>query len=132
MLLKENVMLKNKSSSAIVAVRDLDRARSFYVETLGLDALPGAEEDVLTLSTGDTRLIVYKSDAAGTNKANAAVWDVGVDFDTIADQLKEQGVTFEEYPEMGLEISGGVHSSGDFRAAWFKDPDGNILHINNM
>lgn len=132
MMLKEKLLLRDKSSSSILAVSDLDRARTFYSETLGLEPQGASEEDVLAYRTGDTQLIVYKSDAAGTNKANAVVWDAGDDFDAIASQLKEQGIRFEEYPDMGMEIAGGIHRSGDFKAIWFKDPDGNILHIVSM
>ena len=132
MMLKEKLLLKDKTSSAIVAVRDLDRARAFYIETLGLEPVSGGEQDVTTFRTGDTQLIVYESDFAGTNKANAVVWNAGKDFDAIAGQLKEQGIAFEEYPDLGMEISGGIHRSGEFKGVWFKDPDGNILHIGNM
>jgi extradiol dioxygenase family protein len=132
MMLKEKLLLKDKPSSAIVAVSDLGRAREFYAETLGLEPESGSEQDVLTFRTGDTRLTVYKSEFAGTNKANAVVWNAGGDFDAIAGQLREQGVRFEEYPELDMEISNGVHRSGDFKGVWFKDPDGNILHIGNM
>jgi len=130
MLLKEKLLLKDRPSSAIVAVRDLDRARQFYTQTLGLES--EAEQGVLTLHTGDTRLVVYESDQAGTNKANAVVWSGGEDFDEIVEQLREQGVRFEEYPELDMTIEDGVHRSGGFKGAWFKDPDGNILHVNNM
>lgn len=124
-------MFRDLTSSAIVAVKDLDAARRFYGGTLGLG--PGGDDDsVLTYRTGDSRLVVYRSGLAGTNKANAVVWSAGRQFDTIADELRGKGVTFEEYPEMGMEIRGGVHIGGDFRAVWFKDPDGNILHFNNM
>lgn len=132
MMLKEKLLLKDKPSSAIVAVRNLDRARAFYTETLGLEPDRGAGEDPLTLRTGETRLIVYESEFAGTNKANAVAWNAGDDFDAIAGQLSEQGIAFEEYPELGMEISGGIHRSGEFKGVWFKDPDGNILHIANM
>jgi len=132
MMLKEKLLLKDKPSSAIVAVSNLDRARDFYVETLGLEPEGGSEQDVLTFRTGDTKLVVYESEFAGTNKANAVTWNAGDDFDEIAGQLKEQGIAFEEYPDMGMEISGGVHRSGDFKTVWFKDPDGNILNIGNM
>ena len=132
MMLKEKLLLKDKPSSAIIAVSDIERARDFYGETLGLEPEGGAEEDMLTFRTGDTRLIVYKSEFAGSNKANAVVWNGGDDFDAIAGQLKERGTRFEEYPDLGMDISGGVHRSGDFKGVWFKDPDGNILHIENM
>ena len=132
MMLKEKLLLRDKPSSAILAVSDLDRARDFYAETLGLEPESGSEQDVLTFRTGGTTLVVYQSEFAGTNKANAVVWNAGEDFDAIVGQLKEQGVTFEEYPDLGMEIADGVHCAGAFKGVWFKDPDGNILHIANM
>ena len=132
MMLKEKQLLKDRPSSAIVAVRDLDRARDFYVETLGLEPAGGSEEGVLTFRTGDTQLVVYKSEFAGTNKANAVVWNAGEDFNAVADQLREHGVAFEVYPDLGMEIVDGIHRSGGFKGVWFKDPDGNILHVANM
>ena len=123
-------MFGDKSSSAIVAVSDLARARRFYEDTLGLDVTLDTEE-VLTFRTGATSLNVYRSSEAGTNRANAAVWGVGADFGAVVDELRGRGVTFEEYPGLGMEIAGGVHSTGDFKAIWFKDPDGNILHVNS-
>ena len=124
-------MFKDKPSSAIVAVSDLARAKAFYAETLALE-LDGEMEGVLAFRTGATRLVVYPSSSAGTNKANAVVWDAGADFDAIHAELKGKGVAFEEYPGMGMKVQDGVHSTGDFKAAWFKDPDENILHFNNM
>lgn len=124
-------MFKDKPSSAIVAVADLDRARAFYADTLGLEP-DGEMEGVLSFKTGATRLVVYPSPFAGTNKANAVVWDAGADFDALHAELKGKGVVFEEYPETGMTIADGVHRAGDFKAAWFKDPDGNILHFNSM
>ena len=132
MMLKEKLLLKDKSTSAIVAVSDLDRARRFYSETLGLEPEDGGEEDMIAYRTGDTQFIVYKSEFAGTNKANAVVWNAGGDFDEIASQLREQGIRFEEYPDLGMEIANGIHRQGGFKGVWFKDPDGNILHIGNM
>ena len=73
MMLKEKLLLRDRPSSAIVAVADLDRARDFYAETLGLETITEAEEGVLTFRTGDTQLVVYESEFAGTNKGNAVV-----------------------------------------------------------
>ncbi len=125
-------MLKDKNSSAIVAVRDLDRARKFYSDTLGLE-LAGEKMGVLAYRTGDTRLIVYPSEFAGTNRANAVVWGVGDEIDAIIADLEAKGVAFEHYPDMeGVTLKGNVHVAGDAKMAWLKDPDGNILHLNNM
>lgn len=124
-------MLRDQNSSAIVASRDLRRAKQFYTETLGLEV--GEEMDgVFSVKTGGTTLNVYQSKEAGTNRANAVVWDCGGDFDGVVKELRSRGVKFEEYPDLGMKIEDGVHVSGDFKAAWFKDPDGNILHINSM
>lgn len=125
-------MLKDKTSSAIVAVHDLNRARRFYGETLGLEQDGGTQEGAVTYRTGETRLVVYQSDAAGSNRANAVAWSGGGDVEAIAEELRARGVVFEEYPDMGMAIDNGVHSSGNFRGIWFKDPDGNILHVHSM
>ena len=128
---KDSAMLKDKDSSAIVAVKDIAAARGFYVDKLGLEPLQDSD-DMLVLKTGATQLVVYVSDYAGTNKANAVVWGVGEEIEQIVSALLGKGVGFEHYPDMGMDYSGGIHSSGDFKAVWLKDPDGNILHLNNM
>lgn len=103
----------------------------FYTETLGL---PVAYDmgDVFAVKTGDTVLNVYPSDKAGTNEANAVVWGVGDDIEAIVAELKAKGVVFEHYDLPGMELRGDLHVMDDFRAAWFKDPDGNVLHINSF
>lgn len=124
-------MFRDKASSAIVAVSDLARARRFYGETLGLEEAPESSDDVVVYATGPTHLVVYVSEFAGTNQANAAVWGVGEDIETIASDLAEKGVTFERYEMDSAAYADGVHRMGDFRMVWFKDPDGNILHLNS-
>jgi len=125
-------MLKDHDSSAILAVSDLARARDFYGGVLGLElAEEGAEEGVLVYRTGATRLVVYRSEYAGTNRANAVVWGVGEDIDAIVAALEAKGAAFEHYPDIG-RLDGNVHRAGPAKLVWLKDPDGNILHINNM
>jgi len=123
-------MLKDRNSSAIVAVSDLDRARAFYEDTLGLTRVQGGEEEgVLGFRTGDTHLTVYKSDYAGTNKANAVTWEMKGDLVETVNDLRAKGVTFDRYDFPGMEWRDGVHEAGPVKLAWFKDPDGNILHL---
>lgn len=124
-------MLKDRNSSAIVACRDLQRSKQFYTKTLGLELTEDMGE-VFTVKTGDTFLNVYKSEHARANGANAVVWDCGDEFDAIVSELNGRGVQFEHYPELGMKIEGDVHVQDGFKAAWFKDPDGNILHIQSM
>lgn len=122
-------MLRDQDSSAIVAVSDIDRAKTFYRDVLGLEVTEDSGQ-VVTFRTGATRLVVYVSDYAGTNKANAVVWGVGDQLETIVSDLRDKGVTFERYE--GMDYAEGIHRAGDFRMVWFKDPDGNILHLNSM
>jgi catechol 2,3-dioxygenase-like lactoylglutathione lyase family enzyme len=124
-------MLRDKRSAAIVPCRDTQVAKRFYVDTLGLP-LAADQGDVFTVRTGDTLLSVYRSDFAGTNQANAVVWDAAGDVEAIAADLRAGGVRLEEYPQGFDSVRDGVHIKGDFRAIWFKDPDGNILHVNSM
>lgn len=123
--------LSTKISSAILATGDIVRARAFYSDTLGLE-LEDDGTDVLVYKTGNTWLVVYPSEFAGTNKANAVVWGCGNDIEAIVADLRSRGVEFERYPDMdGMTYSNGIHRTGNFRAAWFKDPDGNLLHLNS-
>jgi catechol 2,3-dioxygenase-like lactoylglutathione lyase family enzyme len=124
-------MLTDIDSAAIVAVKDLSRARDFYQNKLGLELTQG-DDTVLSFKTGKTTLVVYVSNLAGTNKANAVVWGVGDRIETIVADLAGKGISFEHYPELGLDYADGIHSADGFKAVWFKDPDGNILHLNNM
>jgi hypothetical protein len=75
---------------------------------------------------------VYPSEYAGTNKATAATWAVGEDFDAIVEELGAKGTRFEHYDLPDTTRDGDVHLLGELRAVWFKDPDGNILNLVDM
>jgi len=125
-------MLEGKDAAATLAVSDLQRARDFYENTLGLTTLqevPGA----ILYKSGNSVVLVYPSEYAGTNQATAASWAVGDDFDAIVQDLKTKGATFEHYDDLpDTRREGDVHVTGDFKSVWFKDPDGNILNLVNM
>lgn len=124
-------MLKDTQAVATIGVKELDNAKKFYEGVLGFKSAGGDEhEGVAVYDSGGSKLFVYQSEYAGTNKATAATWVVD-DVDGTVKTLKGRGVSFEHYkfPETNLE--GDVHVSGNMRAAWFKDPDGNILAIVN-
>ncbi|MBW3554492.1 MAG: VOC family protein [Gemmatimonadetes bacterium] len=123
-------MLKDSDAMATVAVRDLAAAKEFYGRILGLEASEEGMDGVVIYRSGGAAIVVYESAFAGTNRATSVTWDVGDELDDIVGRLSEAGVAFEHY-DMG-EREGHVHVMGDFRAAWFTDPDGNILHLNNQ
>jgi len=125
-------MLADKDAMATIAVRNLAAARKFYQQKLGFSPVGAQEAGVVTLRSGNSTIVVYESQLAGTNKATSATWGVGNEMDSIVRSLAKAGVPFEHYDIPGLKREGDVHVAGDFKAAWFKDPDGNILHINNQ
>lgn len=122
-------MLSESNAVAMIAVKDIGKARKFYENTLGLKAVGTEGEEVVTYRSGATVLNVYRSDFAGTNKATSVVWDVGTDVEETAKTLKDKGVAFEHYDMPGLKQKGDVYIDEAMKVAWFKDPDGNILSL---
>jgi catechol 2,3-dioxygenase-like lactoylglutathione lyase family enzyme len=122
-------MLGKADATPMIAVKDLDRARKFYEETLGLKTKDEWGGEGVTLESGDTLINVYRSEFAGTNKATALTFEVD-DIGKEVSELKEKGIFFEHYDLPGLEPSGDLYvGEGGFKTAWFKDPDGNILSL---
>ena len=121
-------MLGTRTAVANIAVKDLDRAKSFYTDTLGLKQVDAEGDEVLVLESGDSQVNVYRSEFAGTNKATAVSWEVD-DIDSEVKTLRDKGVAFEHYNMPGLTLDGDVHVGGGLKVAWFKDPDGNILNL---
>ena len=121
-------MLGKADATPMIAVTDLDRARKFYEDTLGLKEVNDFGEGFM-LESGDTKLSVYRSEFAGTNKATALTFEVD-DIDREVSELKDKGIFFEHYDLPGLEPRGDLYvGEGGFKTAWFKDPDGNILSL---
>jgi catechol-2,3-dioxygenase len=125
-------MLGGRDAAATLAVSDLRRARDFYENVLGLEPLQETLGSILYKS-GNSVLLVYPSEYAGTNEATAATWAVGDDFEAIVQDLKTKGTTFEHYDDLpDTTREGDVHVMGELRGVWLKDPDGNILSLVNM
>jgi len=119
-------MLGTKDGVATVAVRNLNAAKKFYEGTLGLKRADSPEPEPPVYQAGKLRLLVYESQYAGSNQATAVTWDVGADLEKEVQALKTKGVAFEHYDLPEMTRKGDVHQAGPMKAAWFKDPDGNI------
>jgi catechol 2,3-dioxygenase-like lactoylglutathione lyase family enzyme len=122
-------MLENKDCLATAAVKDLNAAKRFYEGTLGLKPVAHEGEEAITYQTGAAKLLVYRSQYAGTNKATAVTWAVGSEIENLVRELRAKGVAFEHYDMPGLKREGDIHSAGSLKNAWFKDPDGNVLAL---
>jgi catechol 2,3-dioxygenase-like lactoylglutathione lyase family enzyme len=123
-------MLGNAQIAAVVPVSDIDKAVAFYGETLGLQLdvrrndLPQNRE--AEFRAGDGTLVVYESVGAGQSRATVAGFRVD-DIDAAVSSLRERGVRFEDYDLPDLKTENGIAQVGDLRAAWARDPDGNII-----
>jgi catechol 2,3-dioxygenase-like lactoylglutathione lyase family enzyme len=128
---KEINMLGDKEAIANIAVKNLETAKKFYEETLGLTQIGAEGQEVIVFRSGSSTIYVYKSQYAGTNQATALTWVVGKDIEGAVQELKAKGVTFEHYEMPDVTREDDIHVAGNMKVAWFKDPDGNILNIIN-
>jgi catechol 2,3-dioxygenase-like lactoylglutathione lyase family enzyme len=125
-------MFTDAKAEPVVPVSDLDRAASFYGETLGLEELQRYEDPqpnpMIRYGIGGSSLLVYKSVGAGQSRHTLLGFVVD-DIDAAVEELRGRGVTFEEYDMGDIKTENGIATIGDAKAAWFKDPDGNILSV---
>jgi catechol 2,3-dioxygenase-like lactoylglutathione lyase family enzyme len=111
-------------------VVDLQRARKFYEEKLGLrlrEEMPGG---VLYDCGGGTMLHLYQR--APTKADNTAAAFLVDNIEAEVAELKRKGITFEEYDMPGLKTEGGIATTDQEQIAWFKDTEGNILAVSQL
>jgi catechol 2,3-dioxygenase-like lactoylglutathione lyase family enzyme len=121
-------MFKNASAFNGFSVDDLEKAASFYGETLGLETQNGPMG--LHLKAGNNSIFVYlKKDH---QPATFTILNFEVDdIEKAVDQLTEKGIRLESYPDLTDEkgIARGISQNRGPDIAWFKDPAGNILAV---
>lgn len=112
--------------SAVVAVSDMDAATAFYEGKLGLSPSESTDELREYACGGGSTLTAYVSpEHAGKATGTQTGWDVD-DLGKVMGELSAKGVEFERYDQDGLKTDDkGVFEGPGFKAAWFKDPDGN-------
>lgn len=121
-------MLGDSKISGMIPVKDLDAAKGFYADTLGLKVETEIPQATIFLTSGEGMIALYATEAnAGKSPATVAGWAVG-NIEKEVDELSAKGVTMEQYPDMGTNEK-GISEQGGAKAAWFKDPDGNILAL---
>jgi predicted enzyme related to lactoylglutathione lyase len=116
-----------KNAAATLAVRDVGAAKPFYEETLGLKAQEESPSGI-AYEVGSSIVFVYPSEFAGTNQGTAVNIEVD-DVEATVAELRERGVTFEEYDFPGMKTVDGIMEFPEGKGAFFKDPDGNILSL---
>jgi catechol 2,3-dioxygenase-like lactoylglutathione lyase family enzyme len=129
-------MLENGAVATRLPAQDLQRARAFYADKLGLEPAeerPGG----LLYRCAFGEFALFQSGGAPSGAHTQMAWQVD-DIDAVVAQLKARGVVFEEYDMPGLatvnsitQVPGNYPSKGGTgeRAVWFKDSEGNLLGI---
>jgi catechol 2,3-dioxygenase-like lactoylglutathione lyase family enzyme len=123
--------LSNYKVRASIAVADMARAEEFYEGRLGLSAEQGQPDQSRVYACGGgSSLHVYASpDHAGKATATVASWSVP-DLEAVVGELHAKGVEFAQYDEPATDEN-GIHTYGNHKVAWFKDPDGNTFAVDN-
>lgn len=122
-------MLSDAQAVAMIAVKDMAGAASFYENILGMARQSQEGDAAITYRCGQSSFTVYRSQFAGTGKATAMCWNVGKDIGAIAASLKAKGVQFQHYDMPDMALQGDVYSNDHMKVAWFTDPEGNILSL---
>ena len=121
-------MLKDLRTHTTLPAADLDRAKNFYAEKLGLTPATESPGGVFYELAGGSRFILYPT----PNPARAGHTQIGFatdDIDSEVKALQARGVVFEEYDFPGLKTERGIATTGTTRAAWFKDSEGNMIGV---
>lgn len=124
-------MLQDSKAFSGFSVDDLDKAKTFYGETLGIPVEDGPNGLTLHIAGGKDVFVYPKADHA---PATFTILNFPVsDIDTTVDQLIEKGVTMEHYEgDMATDEKGVLRGAATGRGpniAWFTDPAGNVLSV---
>ncbi|MBJ2120466.1 VOC family protein [Arthrobacter sp. MSA 4-2] len=125
-------MLSTSKATTILPVRDMDRARMFYEESLGLTPTGPMEEGTFLFSDDGRNGIELMLKPDGGPSGNT---EVSFEVEDLASELKtleSKGVQFEDYDLPGLKTVNHVAESEAHRAAWFTDTEGNILCLHEI
>jgi predicted enzyme related to lactoylglutathione lyase len=125
-------MLNNSAVTANIPAADLDRARAFYADTLGLTPASENPGGLIYTTGGGTTFFLYLTEYAGQAGHTIAQWHVA-DVGAEVAELQAKGLQFEHYDLPDVTWDGDIASiEGLGRAAWFKDSEGNIMCIDEM
>ena len=120
-------MLDRADVFATIPAQNLERAKSFYADKLGLTPEEERPEG-LRYKCGDGSFLLFESSGEASGSHTQLGWDVD-DLEATVASLRESGVVFEEYDLPGFKTVDGIADIAGERGAWFKDSEGNLLAI---
>jgi catechol 2,3-dioxygenase-like lactoylglutathione lyase family enzyme len=123
-------MLARLDYHATIPALDIERAKKFYADKLGLEPEQEMPYGLVYRCTNGWFLL-YPTPYAGTAQHTLMGWETKDIEKEVAD-LRSRGVVFEEYDYPNLKTVNGIATTGPGKAAWFKDSEGNILGLVQM
>jgi predicted enzyme related to lactoylglutathione lyase len=128
---EEATMLNDAKVTANIPASDLQRARQFYADMLGLDPVQENMGGLIYTTAGGTTFFLYETEYAGLAGHTIAQFHVA-DIEQEVKELKSKGLQFEHYDLPGMTWEGNIASIPEMgKAAWFKDTEGNILGLDD-
>jgi catechol 2,3-dioxygenase-like lactoylglutathione lyase family enzyme len=124
-------MISDRPAFTVVPVADLDKAAAWYEGTLGFPPGQRFFGGIFYQAGDGTRFQLYATENAGRNPATLLGF-VSTDIERDVCDLKARGVVFEKYDMGEIKTIDSIATAEGVRAAWFKDPDGNILGFLQM
>jgi catechol 2,3-dioxygenase-like lactoylglutathione lyase family enzyme len=128
-------MLRGSKAFSSFSVDDLDKAKEFYTQTLGLEVSEDPKMGVLSINLPEGHIMVYPK-GPGHTPASFTVLNFPVDnIDQAVEELKGKGVEFEKYDSEWIKTDEKGIARADGKGpsmAWFKDPAGNILGLQEV
>lgn len=119
-------MAKIGTVAPVLTVKDINRARKFYEEKLGLKSEGTIMETEEVFSYNGSEIFLMEVDDKQPYEHTTATFEVD-NLEKRMEELKDKGVKFEEYDTPEMKTENGICEMGNERAAWFKDSEGNIL-----
>lgn len=127
-------MIKDAPVIAILPAADIEGTKKFYLEKLNLrpSDIPAPGDDIVFRGGEGTYLYLYEREGGTKADHTVAGWAVD-DVEEAVEELRERGVVFEQYDVPGLKTDErGIAEVDGAKAAWFKDPEGNLLAVTEM
>jgi catechol 2,3-dioxygenase-like lactoylglutathione lyase family enzyme len=123
-------LLESYDVQAMIPAQDLERAKSFYADRLGLKPIE-ERPDGLRYRCGSGGFMLFQSTGAASGDHTQLGWDVD-DLEATVEELRGRGVVFEEYDLPGFKTVNGIAEIAGEKGAWFKDSEGNLLAVGQM
>ena len=121
-------MLGNYPIDVVLLAPDLAAAKEFYANKVGLKVVNDSPDAVTFKCGGDSNLAITKSTVGTKDDQTQAAFRVA-DVRAEVAELRNRGVTIEEYDMPGIKTVNSIATGGGAKTAWFKDSEGNILAV---